>query len=499
MSQPAAPPRRTSPCALVTPPGLATLVCLACATLAAVLGAPAAARAAGLGVPDLGAASLGQGAATVAAPDDLSALYYNPAALAGRPGLRLLVDGRAVQHSVTFQRLQADGSNPDNFARVDNAGGPRLSPLVAVAWGFSLAGLPVAVAAGGYPASGYSGYSFPDPAGLRAELGTCPTCNTENARRSPQRYSLISNSSSSFTLAIGAAVQLTDWLRVGFALQDAMVSIKTRQSIGANPFAAGEFAGYDALLAVDAKSSFTPTGALGASATLGDFRFGASLQLPYDVKAHGTLGVDVPQVLATVGAKVTGDQTDVALHLPWIARVGARWVRPAFEVELALTWDAWSRYHEVTFSPQGVAFEIPNRPNVVVPDIHLIKGMKDAQSLRLGGTLRPSELIAPALSWLTLRAGAVLETSAVPDERLAVDQAHWERLGLSLGATARLAGFDLTAGFMHFVMPGKQIRSSAVVQPAPLRTADQATVVGNGDYAASVDLVGVSLSRAIDL
>ena len=92
------------------------------APLLALLLAPLAASAAGLGVPDLGAASLGQGAATIAAPDDPYALYYNPAALAGHPGLRLLLDGRGIQHAVTFQRLQADGSNPDDFASVSNGG-----------------------------------------------------------------------------------------------------------------------------------------------------------------------------------------------------------------------------------------------------------------------------------------------------------------------------------------------------------------------------------------
>ena len=47
---------------------------------------------------------------------------------------------------------------------------------------------------------------------LRGELGTCATCNTENARRTPQRYSLISSGSSSYTLALAVAAKVTDWL-----------------------------------------------------------------------------------------------------------------------------------------------------------------------------------------------------------------------------------------------------------------------------------------------
>ncbi len=248
---------------------------------------------------------------------------------------------------------------------------------------------------------------------------------------------------------------------------------------------------------MDAKNGFTPGAALGLSATFGDLRVGASYQLPYDVKAHGTLGVQVPQVLATLGATVSGDQTEVELHLPWYLRGGVRWVRPALEVELAFTWDGWSRYREVTFRPQAVAFQVKGS-TVVIPDIHLIKGMQDSQSLRLGATLHPGELIAPPLSWLTLRAGAIGETSAVPDERLAIDQAHWARVGLSVGATARLSRFSVTAGYLHYFMPGKQLRTSAAMQAAPLRPEAEATVVGNGDYSASVELVGVSLAWSLE-
>ena len=35
---------------------------------------------------------------------------------------------RAVQHGVGFQRLAADGSNPDRFAPISNSGGPSVGP-----------------------------------------------------------------------------------------------------------------------------------------------------------------------------------------------------------------------------------------------------------------------------------------------------------------------------------------------------------------------------------
>ena len=466
----------------------------------AVLALTLAARAyaAGLGIPDLGASSIGQGSATVAAPDDLTAVYFNPAALAWTGGVRLQLEGRAVQHQVSFQRLDANGQNPDKFAAVANTGAARLSPLVFLGARLTLAQVPVAVALGGYPATGYSGYRFPDPSALKAELGSCPTCQTRIEEQTGQRYSLISSDSSSYTVSLALAAQVRPWLSVGLALQNTMVQINTRQAIAANPFAPGEFLGYDAVLAVNASDWFTPTGVLGASAALGDWRVGASFQLPADIHATGKLGVEVPTVLETLGATVTGDTTAVEMHLPWIARVGARWVRPAVEAELAFTYDAWSRYREVTFKPQDVAFEVRGS-TVAIPDIPLVKGMQDSQSLRLGAVVHPGAAFGVRwLDWLTVRVGALGETSAVPEERTSVDQAHWERLSANVGLSARWNRFELTLAGAHFFQPDRQVRDSAVTQPAPLRADDPPRAVGNGDFSSQVDLVEAALAVHFD-
>src|SRR5881392_1027781 len=76
-----------------------------------LLAAPSA-RAAGVGIPDLGAAGLGQAGATVARPAGLTALYYNPGALGFLEGIQAYVDVRLVDQRVTFQRLDSLGQNP---------------------------------------------------------------------------------------------------------------------------------------------------------------------------------------------------------------------------------------------------------------------------------------------------------------------------------------------------------------------------------------------------
>ena len=119
-----------------------------------------AATAAGMGIPDLGAGPLGQAGATVARPADLTALYYNPAALAWLEGVQLYADVRAIDHRITFQRLDAQGRNPLGWQPVQNSGGLAFAPVVGVSWHHS----PFTLAAGGHPATGATGYEYPDPA-----------------------------------------------------------------------------------------------------------------------------------------------------------------------------------------------------------------------------------------------------------------------------------------------------------------------------------------------
>src|SRR2546429_309634 len=122
--------------------------------------AAGSASAAGIGIPDLGAAALGQAGATVARPADLTALYYNPGALGFLEGIQAYVDVRAIDQRVTFQRLDAQGQNPRGWLPVANAGGPALAPVFGVSWHRGSWTL----AAGGHPQNGATGYEYPDPA-----------------------------------------------------------------------------------------------------------------------------------------------------------------------------------------------------------------------------------------------------------------------------------------------------------------------------------------------
>jgi long-subunit fatty acid transport protein len=59
---------------------------------------------------DLGAAALGQAGAFIAAPDDATAAWYNPAGLAAQRGLRLALEGGGSRSQLEFDQDAAGGA-----------------------------------------------------------------------------------------------------------------------------------------------------------------------------------------------------------------------------------------------------------------------------------------------------------------------------------------------------------------------------------------------------
>lgn len=459
--------------------------------VAALVLASSHARAAGQGVPDLGGAGLAQAGAFIAAPDDATALYYNPAGLAAIDGWRLQLDGRASRVDVTFQRLAPDGTS-QGYDPVENTGGfaPAPMPVVArrleVGWARRLV-----VAFGGHPMNGYSGYRFNDPTSIRAENPGISEQQVTNA--TAQRYSLISAASIVYLPAIAAGAELTDRLRVGATLQFPVAFIRQRQAISATGQDSAEF---DGVMDVDVSDALNVSGVLGASVKLAEgLHLGASFQAPLDFVAEGTITAELAPALEG-NARLEPNPTRATLEItfPWIARVGLRLVRPAFQLELAATWEAWHLQRRIRLLPRDAAVVIGD-DRVALPPITLEKGLVDAGSLRLGGELSLGAFV-PALEGLRVRAGLVVESSALPLEKTSVDSPHWERLGAAFGAAFRFGDFDAAAGFVRLFQPDRSVRASRVLQLVALPPSTN--VVGNGDYSASIVALSAMLSARFE-
>ena len=464
------------------PFSLACALALSCCPLAR------GAFASGLGIPDLGAEALGQGGAQVAAPGNLTALWYNPAGLMGIEDVSLQMDPRVVWHRVGFQRLSATGSNPQGYAAVRNSGGPGLSsmaPIGGLAVRWNGGPVPMVFSVGGFPLNGATGYSYPDPDALRRAGST----TKEITQQAPQRYASIYSASKVYIAAVAVAARVLPWLDAGAEFQLANASFNSRQSV-ASGLVAGENPDLDAQLSLDGSDFGRPSGAFGLSAQLpGGLCAGLSYQLPYRFHASGTLTADIPPTLIAAGASINGQDARFHVTLPWYWRAGVRLRRPLFEVELAATLDGWSTYHQVRVVPQNISFKLGGTTQVL-PEIVLRKDLNDAGSLRLGGEFHAGELW-PLVRGLTLLAGALYETSAVPGERQSLDLMHWARASLSAGASFTSGSWTFAAGYSHFLQPDRQVRSSTVVQTIAL-PGNIPTVVGNGDYSSQVDQISIS-------
>lgn len=456
---------------------------------------PAAAFAAGLSIPDLGANALSQGAAQIASPDDLSAVYYNPASLALHGGVRAMVDARAVRHFLRFYRREADGSNEAGWRDVSNEGGMTVAPMFGIAWRLEKPNLPkIAFAFGGHPASGYSGYSFPDSHEIRAELpGSGSRFDEETEQRSPQRYALIEQDSLSYTLALSVSVEMTPWLLLGATYQNPIVRMRSRQvvSLSEND-KVSESILYDGILEIEAWDKFTPVGVLGATFRLPQgVDVGMSVQLPTTYEADGTMSIAMPPLVEGKGVKLEGNEASLTLKTPLIARLGARLRREAFEAELAFTYDGWSRYNEVVLTPRNVQV-VRDGVGKDLGQFKLPKKMHDTFSVRAGGLFRLGSL-SKSLAPFSLRAGAVFDPTAVPDERISLDQAHWTRFSLNAGVGVTVGRFDAVVAYAHYIQADKTVTNSEVMQARTSHT-DKATVIGNGVYQSSIDIFAASVS-----
>src|SRR5439155_8779475 len=109
-----------------------------------VLASPRLASSAGLSPVGRGASSLARGGTNIADPSDPTAMYLNPAALAGLEGLQLMVDGNMVLDYGAITRtpddLDGDG-RATQYPRVDNAWQAGPSPGYFVAYNLKSVGV----------------------------------------------------------------------------------------------------------------------------------------------------------------------------------------------------------------------------------------------------------------------------------------------------------------------------------------------------------------------
>jgi long-subunit fatty acid transport protein len=442
---------------------------------AAASSVPHDARAAGVEHPDVGTLALGRGGAYAADPDGGLALLYNPAGFGRQDGLRATLDANFAWQRLTFTPAGGDPA-------VSNGAPPFLAPAAVVSLGLGrigpLAGLTFAAGVAGPSAIGKLQY----PA-----LGA-------------QRYALISTDTQIVYWSGAVAAAFNRWLAAGLTFQLVKGSARFTQAVwsGDSP---GTDPAADALAHVDVTSGFIPTAILGVTGRPTErVAVGVSYRRGFTFDASGSLTTDLPAAARAIGAHQIGTATGFTLPVPDVVRAGvlvrprARWL-----VEADVVYERWSALRSIALLPRGIVIASDNLgTSKPLPDIVFQKNFDDAFSVRLGGE---HELVPGRF---TVRAGYLHETSAVPSASTSVDFPNWQRDVVALGASLAIPRTSVTldVAYAHHFLPARTVTTSAIQQVVtpcltPGCTDPAPTVVGNGSYDASLDVLSASLRLAL--
>ena len=219
-------------------------------------------------------------------------------------------------------------------------------------------------------------------------------------------------------------------------------------------------------------------------------RLGASVQLPFFVHSSGTVATRLPSDPQFDGAQVVGNAIDVNLDLPLVIRAGAE-LRPTkhFRAELGYDYERWSQQDKLEFVPHGVYIDhVAGIGRYDLRRMQLDRGMQDTHSFHLGGEFDALP------KRLTVRAGYLYETSAVPDAYLSVVTPDGDKHLLAIGAALRLGSWRLDLAYGHFFQADRYIRNSKSLQLNPIMPSI-AVAVGNGLYAVSTDVLSLGFEK----
>jgi len=456
--------------------------------VAALLAGATNAWAAGATYPDNGTISIGRGGAWAANPSDGLAFQYNPAGLTQARGWNAYVDARLSFQGLTFT---PDAANPAGGPFVPNSASnsapPFLGPSAAGYYGFGKLGPfdAFTVALGATGPSSIGKLNFPSDG--------------------PQRYALIH---SNYLIAYGSLAAAARMGIVSFGVTGQVVhtTLEFSQAAFSGTGACGAVCPTDTdTLATVKGNDWSFTGVFGATVHLLEdtLDIGVSYRPGFAINTTGTLEAEPPPSLAS-SITQTGDDARVALNLPHLIRLGARYdVTSKLDLEINATYERWSSFNSVivdtldaTSGGVGVQVNVPGAPIVQVPDIVLPKEFLDAYSLRLGGDYDVID------DKFIVRAGVTLESSAVPSRQVSVDFGNWARQAIAVGASVRMFGAWVDLAYAHHFVASQTITNSTVVQvvtPNVLGPVDPTpATVGNGRYTADMNIISLSIRLPFD-
>jgi long-chain fatty acid transport protein len=455
------------------------------------LARPEPAAAAGLYVTERGVRPLGRGGAFVAGADDLGSISYNPAGLYDA-GMSVLLDAsyvhfssayerRAIVHQVDPNTGQEVGQSIQSFDKVNGS-----APFLAIPTiGFSFVPHKQWVVGLGISAPYAAISEYPD---------------TVNGKPAPQRYSLLSLKGSALAVA-GAYASYAPRpdLRIGAGFEVLVGTFRSTVMVsGCVPdrfFCAPEQPEWDILAELSVGPIVAPSGNAGVIwIPTPKWRVGLAGRLPFWIRAPATARARLPAAAPFANASQEGEGASVAFDLPWNVKVGVE-ARPRddLRVELALGYEGWGVHDSIQVDASDITLRnIVGFPETYsLPPVSLERGFRGAFSARLGG-----EYSIPVSRYqVDVRAGAMFETSAVPNAYVSVLTIDAPKVIASLGASFHVGPVRLDLVYAHSFMAGQDVepRDAKIAQISPVQANPPAypNTINGGSYVTSADVIGL--------
>ncbi len=441
---------------------------------------------------DIGLRGYARAGAYVASVDDITAQWYNPAALTrvekGMFGVNLSI----VEHYITFDREDYPGGGPlvDGepsdliYDPVENNSITTYIPHGGVAYRFG-------------KLTTYVGFTSP-----YADYITYPGDGG-------QRYSLIDSSVlQTFTGGV-LAYKVNDWLSIGFGASWNILEVKQSRKLSMyiqdTPASETEDPTSDVVFDVGVRDSF---GIAWNLSTLIEppsrkWAFGLMVQPPTHFEAEGTIEADFSDHFLYTDLGIITQETAVDervtmdVSMPLIIRTGAAF-RPkeTIELELAFVWENWSSIEALTINELDLNLDINALGNVstqvINGPIDLPTNYLDSYSVRFGGEWR-------AMPYLSLRSGILWESGGMPQESISPASLDQDKVAYGFGGSYHVGeDLDIDFGvfqsfFGTFTVDNSEVkRISAVINLADQSaTLVEDRVVGNGEYTSSVLFFGL--------
>jgi long-chain fatty acid transport protein len=422
---------------------------------------PALAHAGGFYVPEVGPRAVGMAGAVVADPRDGSAIFHNPAGLAGQHGTQVQVAGSLFFGNVQFFRAPVDDpltGDRIQFAGVRNTNKIGGAPLVAVSSDFGVRNL--AVGLGVYAPFG-AGLEFPE-SGAQRHIVTAVHLRT-------------------IYVTPTIAYRFFDRLSIGVGLSYVYADLGIDQ-VNAVPFVTGDpennvnpdpaLEGTTKLRGRD-PASFSATIGLRWNDLSERFSFGASVMVPTKLKLQGKATIRNPEITALQDPATmeelqpAGQRTDdmrVFYPLPLVVRLGAA-VRPHERVllELDYNFQRWKTFDTLTVEFAN-HYPLLETPGAAMYDVVLEPNWQNSHTVRLGMDAMPFD---PERVPFSLRAGVLYDQSPIPDRNFDVLAPDSDKIGISIGVgydfrLGRRVRLAAEAGFMHLFFRERNIAPQTI-------------------------------------